>query len=233
MSERIDAMVSMVQDGYTPRSVWEGTLSLHPGSSAKVNKATTGMDPQSGASVSVPEGSMVTIVGVGAGDSGVDHLVQLDDGKKIVIPHADLGESELVKVEAKDDPDMKKYECEECGAIMESGDAPGKCEECGSEKMKLVAQKKEELTGAVAKITLAKPLPQSAMDWVSGGYMDYAVELPETPMDDSAKEVSFLMKAEDEDMLAGGVEALKKAAGSSFKSSAPSTMVDWSGMVMM
>ena len=94
MSKLIDSMIDAVQAGSDPREVYESSLTYPPGSSVKVNKATTGTDPNTGSSVSVPEGTVVTIIGVGGGESGVDHHVQLPDGDQAVIPFADLGEAE-------------------------------------------------------------------------------------------------------------------------------------------
>lgn len=187
--EMIKQMVAAVEEGYTPRSVWETSLTFAPGSTVKVNKATTGKDPQTGAAISVPEGEVVSILGVGGGTSGVDHHVLLKDGRQAVIPFYDLGESSL----EKDDGD----------------------------------QVNESLVGVVAKITLTKPLPQSAVDWLKSGYYDYGVALPYKPQADSSSATSFLMKAEDQETLDGAVEALKKVAGSSFKSSSPATLTDW------
>lgn len=178
----IDQMIELVNEGLDPRAVVEATLSLHPGSTAKVNKSTTGKDPHSEATFAIPEGSVVTVIGIGGGDSGTDHHVQLEDGRQAIIPFMDLGESIL---------------------------------------------QQEELTGAVAKVTLAKPLPQSALDFLSGEYADYGVELPENPEADSAASVTFLMKAEDEESLEMGIDHLKKLAGASFKSSAAATVLDW------
>ena len=186
-NELINQMIAAVEDGYTPRSVWETSLTYAPGSTAKVNKATTGKDPETGAAVSVPEGEIVSIIGVGGGDTGNDHHVLLKDGRQAFISYYDLGESTL----RKDSVD------------------------------------ENDLVGIVSKVTLSKPLPQSAIDWMSGGYLDYGVELPHTPQADSSTSTTFLMKAEDQEMLDGALEALKKVAGASYKSAAVSSLTDW------
>jgi len=193
-NELIEQMVELVEQGYTPLSVWESTLTYHAGSAVKVNKATTGKDPETGSSIAVPEGTVVTIVGVGGGESGNDPHVQLPSGQQAIIPFYDLGEGEVG---------------------LSKGDA-------------LDEDVQEELTGVVHKVTLSKPLPQGAVDWLASGYMDYGVELPDTPSDDSASAVSFLMKGEDEETVEAALEGLKKEAGTSFKSSSAATMVDWS-----
>jgi hypothetical protein len=46
-STMMEQMVAAVEDGYTPESVWETSLTFSPGSSVKVNKSTTGTDPGS------------------------------------------------------------------------------------------------------------------------------------------------------------------------------------------
>jgi len=184
----IDQMVTAVEAGYTPRSVWETSLTYAPGSTAKVNKATTGKDPSTGAAIAIPEGDVVSIIGVGGGDSGNDHHVLLKDGRQAYVPYYDLGESTLSKADEINEND---------------------------------------LVGVVSKVTLSKPLPQSAIDWLSGGYVDYGVELPHTPQADSSSSTSFLMKAEDQEMLDGALEALKKVAGASYKSSASASLTDW------
>lgn len=86
----IEKMVRLVQRGHSPQKVWESSLSLHPGSMAQVNKSTTAKAFQGNESVSVSKGTNVTVVGVGGGESGVDHHVQLPDGKHVVIPFSDL-----------------------------------------------------------------------------------------------------------------------------------------------
>jgi len=90
----IEQMVTAVGKGYRPKHVWESSLNFHPGSPVKVNKATTG-ELLGGGSVAIPEGSVVTVVGVGGGPSGVDHQVMLQDGRQAVVPFADLGEEVL------------------------------------------------------------------------------------------------------------------------------------------
>ena len=193
-SEMINRMVQLVsEEGYTPKSVWESSLSIHIGSTARVNKTTTATEYQTGNSLSVPEDTVVTVIGVGGGHSGADHHVLLPDGRQAVIPFYDLGE--------------------------------------GFEKEGEENTVSEGLTGAVAKVSLTKPLPQSALEWLKGGYMDYGVSLPGTPSDDSEKAVSFMMKSEDQGMLDSALEALKKVAGATFKSSAAATLTDWNKAV--
>jgi hypothetical protein len=92
--ELINSMVNAVNEGHSPRKVLETSLTYAPGSSVRVNKATRGTDPDTGASVSVPEGTVVTIIGVGGGGSGVDHHVRLESGDQAVIPFMDLGEAD-------------------------------------------------------------------------------------------------------------------------------------------
>lgn len=94
MSKVIEQMIRAVRDGYTPRSVFESTLSLHPGSTARVNKDTT-VALQDGGTAPIARGEVVSIVGVGGGVSGTDHFVQLSDGRKGTVPFYDLGESTL------------------------------------------------------------------------------------------------------------------------------------------
>ena len=187
--EMIKQMVAAVEGGYTPRSVWETSLTFAPGSTVKVNKATTGTDPQTGASISIPEGEVVSILAVGGGPSGVDHHVRLKDGRQAIVPFYDLGESSL--------------------------------ERDGSEL------NESDLVGIVSKITLAKPLPQSTIDWLAGGYQDYGVELPYAPQADSGSATTFLMKATDQETLDAAIEALKKVAGASYKSDAAASLTDW------
>ncbi len=90
----------------------------------------------------------------------------------------------------------------------------------------------EELVGSVTKVVLSKPLPQSAIDWITSGYMDLGVELPSEPEDDSATSMSFLMKGEDQEMLDFALEDLKKVAGTSFKSSKPASLNDWNAIAL-
>lgn len=189
-SEMIEQMVTAVQDGYRARSVWETSLTYAPGSSVKVNKATSATDPNTGASLTIPEGEVVTILGVGGGPSGVDHHVLRPNGSQAIVPFYNLGESTLKKN----------------GASLS-----------------------EALVGVVKKVVLTKPLPQSVIDWVGGGYADYGVELPDVPMDDSSSAVTFLMKSEDEEMMSSAMDSLKKAAGGSFKSEADSDLTAWAG----
>jgi len=94
MSQLINSMIKAVHEGHDPREVLETSLTYPPGSSVKVNKATTAKDPVSGATFSVPEGTVATILGVGGGESGVDHHVSLPGGKQGIIPFMDLGEAE-------------------------------------------------------------------------------------------------------------------------------------------
>ena len=183
----IDQMVSAVEEGYTPRSVWETSLTYAPGSTVKVNKATTGKDPDTGAAVSVPEGEVVSIIGVGGGETGNDHHVLLKDGRQAFIHYYDLGESIL----------QREY-------IDENN-----------------------LVGVVSKVTLSKPLPQSTVEWLTGGYRDYGVELPYKPQADSSSATSFLMKAEDQEMLDGALDALKRVSGASYKGDASASLTDW------
>lgn len=190
IQKMVEQMVAAVEEGYTPRSVWETSLTFAPGSTVKVNKATTGTDPVSGASITIPEGEVVSILGIGGGTSGVDHHVLLKDGRQAIVPFYDLGEASLMR--------------EDGSSLYES-----------------------DLIGVVSKITLAKPLPQSAIDWLGGGYFDYGVELPYTPQTDSTSSTTFLMKAEDQDMLDAAIESLKKVAGASYKSDSPASLTDW------
>lgn len=190
--EMIKQMVAAVEEGYSPRSVWETSLTFAPGATVKVNKATTGTDPQTGASVSIPEGEVVSILGIGGGPSGTDHHVLLKDGRQAIVPFYDLGEATLLRRAPYDQ------------AIYES-----------------------DLIGVVSKITLAKPLPQSTVDWLAGGHQDYGVELPYSPQADSGTAITFLMKADDQEMLDAAIEALKKVAGASYKSSTSASLTDW------
>lgn len=185
----IDQMVAAVEEGFTPRSVWETSLTYSPGSAVKVNKATTAQLYPDGGSVSIPEGTKVSIVGVGGGASGVDHHVMLPDGRQAIVPFYNLGESTLKK------PSNPVEE--------------------------------NQLVGSVAKVTLAKPLPQSALDWLKDEYYDWGVNLPSAPQSDSSTSVTFLMKAEDQETLDAAIEALKRVAGASFKSSAAASLTDW------
>ena len=114
MSKLIEQMIKSVQDGYTPRSVYEATLTYHPGSTVRVNKDTTGILFPTGGDVSVPHGTIVSIVGVGAGPSGKDHLVRLPDGQQATIPFYNLGESVLRRFKSRTEdllpPDKDKKE---------------------------------------------------------------------------------------------------------------------------
>lgn len=190
----INQMVAAVEEGYTPRSVWETSLTYAPGSTVKVNKATTVTDPQSGSTFTIPEGEVVSILAVGGGPSGNDHHVELKDGRQAIVPYYDLGESEL----KKSDENLNEM---------------------------------SDLVGVVAKITLTKPLPQSAIDWLGGvgegAYADYGVMLPYSPLSDSDSSVSFLMKADDQDTLDSAIEVLKKVSGASYKSDASASLTDW------
>ncbi len=87
----------------------------------------------------------------------------------------------------------------------------------------------EGLVGAVAKITLAKPLPQGTLDWLETGYVDSAVMLSAVPIDDTPTSLVFMMKAADDDALEAGIAVLKGLAGASFKSSVPASLNDWQG----
>lgn len=187
-SKLIDMMVSAVEEGYTPRSVVETSLVFGPGARAKVNKATTAKDYHTGAAVTIPEGTVVTVIGVGGGDTGNDHHVMLPNGNQAVVPFYDLGESMLQQEHV--------------------------------DEMMLTS-------GVVKKITLSKPLPQSAIEWLEAGYMDFDVELPAVPDKDDDKSVVFMMKGEDEVMLDAAIGDLKTAAGTSFKSVAPASLGDW------
>ncbi len=189
-SDIVTRMVGLVEKGNDPKHVLESSLSYGPGSSVKVNKATTGTDPQTGGSVSIPEGTLVTILGIGGGDSGSDHHAQLQDGRQVIIPFADLGES----FESNDD-DLD-----------------------------------EDLTGSVVQVVLSKPLPDGAVSWLEGGFMDYGVQLPSEPMKDDSGSVTFLMKADDKEMLDSALEVLKREAGASFKSSKDASLTDWTGI---
>ncbi len=68
-SDLVSRMVSLVERGHSPGKVLESSLNYGPGSSVKVNKATTGKDPQTGGSISIPEGTVVSILGIGGGNS--------------------------------------------------------------------------------------------------------------------------------------------------------------------
>ena len=92
-AEMVEHMVRLAQRGLKPSKVVESTLSFHPGSSAQVNKDTTAVGYQSNETLSVAKNTLVTIVGIGAGPSGVDHHVRLPDGKQVVIPFYDLNSS--------------------------------------------------------------------------------------------------------------------------------------------
>jgi len=104
MSTLIENMIGLVQGGFTPRSVWESTMSLHIGSAAKVNKDTTATEYEKDTKIPLKAGDVVTVVALGAGDSGNDHHVQLADGRQAIVPFYDLGES-LVESEDGDDHD--------------------------------------------------------------------------------------------------------------------------------
>lgn len=96
-AEAIERMVALVEQGYTPRSVVESSLTFSPGSSVKVNRTTPATDPSNGSSITVPEGEVVTILGVGGGDSGNDgHVLRADGSSQAIIPYQALGEA-LVK----------------------------------------------------------------------------------------------------------------------------------------
>lgn len=88
----IESMVKAVQQGRKPRNVWETSLTYAPGSTQKLNKDTSA-SLREGGTVSLKAGSTVTVVGIGGGSSGVDHHVQLPDGREAFIPFYDLGES--------------------------------------------------------------------------------------------------------------------------------------------
>ncbi|MCG8435651.1 MAG: hypothetical protein MJA83_16630 [Gammaproteobacteria bacterium] len=93
-SDVIDRMVSLVEDGYAPDSVWESSLTFHPGSSVKINQTVTAVDPSTGSSVTVPEGEVVTVLGVGGGDSGNDgHVLRADGASQAIVPYRAMGEN--------------------------------------------------------------------------------------------------------------------------------------------
>jgi hypothetical protein len=89
----IEKMVSMVRGGMDPRSVMEHMVTYSPGMSLKVNKATTGTEDGTGSFVPVAQGTVVSVILAGAGNSGADPLVLLPDGRKVVLPFMDVFES--------------------------------------------------------------------------------------------------------------------------------------------
>jgi len=244
----IEKMIALTQKGYPSANVWETSMQYALGSPVKVNKDTTATEVDTGSSVSLTAGTVVTIVDIGGGPSGVDHVAMLEDGRRVVIPYADLGEcvqSEKLKEQEFEDIASKyggwfvdynkikgtaKYSF---NTAMDAEDFAREVEERGAStgivRSTVYVQESvdEDITGSVIKVVLNKPLPQSVVDWVERGYVDYGVELPSVPQADDAKSVTFLMKSEDADMLNSAVESLKKIAGASFKSSADATMIDW------
>jgi len=183
MSRHVHEMISQVANGANAREVIESSLVFHPGSTARVNKATTAQKYMSDGTVSVPYGTVASIMAVGGGPSGNDHPVLLPDGTQAVIPFNDLGES------------------------VEEG-----------------------LTGAVVKITLTKPLPRSATQWLEGGYVEDGMCIPDVPSNDDQKELTFLMKAADDEAIEIGISRVKRVAGASFKSSAAASLNDWNAI---
>ena len=150
MTRLVEHMVRAVRRGFTPRSVYETTLTYHPGSQVKVNKDTVGKD-NTGGDVSIPGGTVVSVTGVGGGTSGHDFVVALPDGKQVTVPFMDIGESMLVrsrrKVREDDDDDNYKKDkkeaagdiCPNCGSadVVSQGSVGGgsalKCKDCGNE----------------------------------------------------------------------------------------------------
>lgn len=90
-SKMIEQMVRLVQRGHSPKKVWESSLCFAPGSSVLVNQDTEAKVYMTNESTRVAKGTVVTIVGVGGGNSGVDHHARLPDGKQVIIPFAALG----------------------------------------------------------------------------------------------------------------------------------------------
>ncbi len=195
MSGIVDAAVELASMGLDHDKVLEATLSYGPGRRLRVKSGTTATK-DGGGSVGVPEGTVVTVIGVGGGRSGVDPVVQLPDGTVATVPFDKVMEG----IESSD---------------FDSND------DTGDDKAN------EGVVGSVARVTLAKPLPEAARAWLSKGYFEYGISLPPAPESDSASSVTFLMKAEDDDVLESTIELLKKMAGASFKSSKAATLVDW------
>lgn len=195
MSDKmIEQMVNAVESGFSPRSVWESSLTYSPGSTVKVNKSTSAVDAVSGATFTIPEGEVVSILGVGGGKTGNDHHIVTKDGRQAFINYYDLGESELQQ--SSDEDDNK-----------DSID--------------------EGVVGFVKKVTLEKPLPTSATDWLTNGYYDWGVELPDMPSSDTKTAVTFVMKARTQSAMDAAVATLKDRCGSSYKSDADATLEDW------
>lgn len=84
-NELIEKMISAVECGGDAAQVWESTLVYGLGTSVKIKDDLTAKT-QAGEDVQVTKGTVATICGVGGGHAGLDKLVDLPSGKKVVIP---------------------------------------------------------------------------------------------------------------------------------------------------
>lgn len=214
----IEQMVRAVTDGYSPRSVYETSLTYHPGSTVKVNKDTKGMSFPDGAEVAVTKGSLVNIVGVGAGPSGKDHLVRLPDGSQATIPFYDLGESKLRRVR-EDDPTRSDDE-PGMASKPEADDEPTETDDNDDPD-------EDDDDARVVRVELSKPLSSEAEDWLKSGYKEAGIELPDMPEDDQPDNVTFLMKAKDQEGLGKAIGELKKVAAENIAKIEPASKEDW------
>lgn len=186
-SKILRQMESHVRRGYSPAAVWnklaEGVYNI--GTELKINKNTTGKALDSDAPVSIPAGTLVSVESVGD-----DPVVRLQDGRVVVVPFADVGES--IRSPCRFRRKMSEMEL-----------------------------------SVVVNVVLKKPLPQGALDWIKGGYVDYGVLLPARPAKDTDKDLAFPMKAEHQEMLDAAIEELKNLAGAAFVSATPGKVEDF------
>lgn len=218
----LEQMVQAVRKGYTARSVFETSLTWHPGSSVRINKDTTGKLINDGGDVAIPKGSVVTVVGVGGGESGKDTLCLLPSGQQATIPFYDLGEGVLRRKgkKLKEEPEPGTEDDpkpDEDDPDHEEGASDKDDEEDGSDDERIV------------RVELTKPLSAEAEDWLKGGYKeeDHGAELPDQPEDDQPDSMKFLMKAKDETALGSAIGALKKVAGENLVKIEPASKEEW------
>lgn len=232
MSTQVKYAVKLASMGLTPDKVLESSLTFHPGARIRAKVGTSGMK-EDGSTISIPEGTVMTVIGVGGGQSGVDPLVQLPSGEIVNVPFDQVMEGVKLRRRGRKSEGRRPSEGRRRFFRFEADDSDDDMkkkkekEKKDKEREKEKKDQNEDLTGAVASVTLAKPLPDGAKTWLEAGHMDYGVMLSMSPTADSAAAVSFLMKADDEDMLMSALELLKKIAGASFKSSKDATLMDW------
>lgn len=252
----IEAMVKAVEDGYTPESVYETSLTYHPGSKIRVNKATTGKKWPDGGDVAIPKGAVVSVVGVGGGPSGKDTLCRMDNGDQAYIPFYDLYEDTLQKDEdlfgsnkdnedepgtdevddapdENDDPDEGDDPDEDGGGLdldaeASDNDAPPGDSEFSDPALDDASDDAEDGDACYVRVEMLKPISQEALDFLKSGYKEMdGVDLPDHPQEDDQDAVSFLMKTKDRDSLESVIGQLKGMAPESIGKIEPVSKDEW------